>query len=400
MPGPLSREGMLKSVVAAATLLSILLEWYSRSCGFLLTSDSLQYLSAAQSFRASGTFLSPDGSHYSYWPPLFPILLNVLPDPIWSATALNLIGKVVIGWLVYQLSLFYLSDLRTRVAFATSVLLGLHLLLISVFIWSELVFVTLALALLHRYTKTQYRLFTGWHVALGFLLCLQRNAGLFWIAGLVVGWMLAGRFTARRLAHALGFFLVSTSGMWAWNIYNTWFRGSDFAFYQQPFFSALPGNLTLAGSTVAAIFLPVSNHPFFGLLFVAALITASGAMWKFRAHALAAPVCIALVFCLGFVAMGPLDRYEMDRYLCVVPVLLYLSLLRGFEIACSRLSLSKSLATLLLIALCSYPLARTLRNAQRWHERSCRPSASANPTTSHACCIDTPWGVCANPHKT
>ncbi len=385
MQGPLSRDGVLKLVVAGATVLALLVEGYSRYCGFLFTSDSFQYLSAAHSFRASGVFLSPDGSHYAHWPPLYPVLLNLFADPIWSANVIHLLCKLVLSWLVYRLSMVYLTDNRTRAIFALSVLLGVHLLLISVFIWSELVFVTLALAMLYHHTQKPDRLLTGWLLALGFLLCLQRNAGVFWIAGLATGWLLARGLSLPRATQAAAFFLICTSGMWAWNSYNTWFVPAAFAFYQHPFFSAVPGNFMRAGTQLAAAFFPAPPHALWGVLLAVLHLVALGVLWKFRTHALALPVWLAIVFCAGFVVLGPLDHYELDRYLCIVPLLLYLPLLRGFEMACTRYALPPRVVWLVLIVLTSYPLVRTAQNAHRWHQRSCLPAVGAAMPAPTAC---------------
>lgn len=371
MQWPPSREFWLKIVILLMTLLAIGAEVYARWCGFMLTSDSLQYLSAARSFRAAGVFLSPDGSHYAYWPPLYPLLINLFNDPVQSLIAINIACKLAIGWLVYLLGRRYLSRTATRVAFAAGVLFGLHLLLISVFVWSELVFVTLALALLYRLTCCPDRLFSGALLVLGFLLCLQRNAGVFWIAGICSSWLLGRGWSLRNVAEAGVFFLLSTSGMWAWNAGNTWLIDADFAFYDQPFLSALGGNSRIAGSSLAAAFVPASNHIFWAVIFWIFMAAGAWTAWKFRSSNLVAPVVLALVYCAGFVLMGPLDVYEADRYFCVVPMVVYLPLLRALEWLCGRYAIASRVLVVVLLACSVYPLVRMGRNAQRWHERSC-----------------------------
>jgi hypothetical protein len=422
MQGPPARENLIKLVTVVITLLAMVLEWYARKCGFLLTSDSLQYLSAARSFQASGTFLSPDGSHYSYWPPLFPVVLSWVGDPLQALAIINVVCKVVIGWLVYRLGQSYLTSTATRLAFVVVVMWGLHLLLISVFVWSELVFVTLALALLYLSTKPETPARDGALVALGFLLCLQRNAGLFWIAGLCAASLLEGavgfRDDLKNTKHVLAregrpkqtafwtrtwvlllgtrkdgyweiafpnlwrtalYFLLTTSGLWVWNAYNTWFIQSDFVFYQQPFLHALVGNSRIAGSSLAAAFVPASLHGFWGILF--ALLVAGGSVlvWQYRTDPIVRPLCLAIVYCLGFVVLGPLDPYEADRYFCIVPMLLALPLLRGWEWVCQRYAVAPRIAALVLAVALLYPVTRTLRNAHRWQERSCQEAR--NPGT-------------------
>ncbi len=45
-----------------------------------LSADSITYWSAAQSFRESLTLLKVDGSAYTNWPPLYPVLLSLFPS--------------------------------------------------------------------------------------------------------------------------------------------------------------------------------------------------------------------------------------------------------------------------------------------------------------------------------
>lgn len=376
MQGPLLNEFWMKILILLMTLLAIAIEMYSRWCGFMLTSDSLQYLSAAMSFRASRVFLSPDGSHYAYWPPLYPMLINLFNEPGQSLMLINLTCKLAIGWLVYELGRQYLTAVATRVAFAAGVLWGLHLLLISVFVWSELLFVMLALALVYQLTRRRQRLLTGTLITLGFFLCLQRNAGAFWIAGCSGSWLLSRGWTLRNAAEAAAFFVLCTSGMWAWNSYNTWFIEADFAFYDHPFLSALAANSRIAGSSIVAAFVPASNHVFWGVIF---WIFFGSGVWfirTYRSSKFVLPAGLVLVYSLCFVMMGPLDVYEADRYFCLVPIVLYLPLLRGYEWSCARYAISRRTAVLVLLVCSAYPVVRMGRNAVRWHERSCQTAST------------------------
>jgi hypothetical protein len=371
MQWPSARDFSLQVFTTGAMLLALLLEGYARKCGFLLTSDSLQYLSAAKSFGATGVFLSPDGSRYAYWPPLFPMLINLFDDPLQGVWMLHTGCKLAIGVLVYKISCYYLRDFATRATFIFAVLLGLHLLLISVFVWSELVFATLALALFLVSTCPTGRWRTSLLFVLGFLLCLQRNAGVFWIVGLCVASLVKEGVSIKSLRFNALFFLVATSGFWVWNGYNTWMISADFAFYQQTFLRALSGNAQIAGTSLAAAFVPATSHAFWGVLFALLFTLACVGVWRFRTHALAQPICLALVYCLGFIAMGPLDGYEADRYFFIIPWLLYLPVLRLVEVARTRFSVSTALVVVFLLVGSAYPISRTLRNAHRWHERSC-----------------------------
>src|SRR5690349_7325647 len=59
--------------LAAALLLALLL--YALLPGLARTADSRQYLAAAASFAESGRLLTTDGTPYTSWGPLYPVLL-------------------------------------------------------------------------------------------------------------------------------------------------------------------------------------------------------------------------------------------------------------------------------------------------------------------------------------
>ncbi|TDN37629.1 hypothetical protein A8B98_03660 [Hymenobacter sp. UV11] len=194
---------------------------YTTSMGLAGTSDSYHYLYAAHTLRQTGHLLMPDGSPYQAWPPLFPVVLALLGGAglVHWLNGLALLGAVAAWSAVgYQL-------LPGRRALALSLLLALGspALVVSKFIWSEPLFNLLwacyflaLLSWMRRGGRVLGLLATG----LGFLLPLQRIAGVFLLAGIGVGlaWPGAAKVGRpggwARLGHLVG----TGSGLLLWQV--------------------------------------------------------------------------------------------------------------------------------------------------------------------------------------
>jgi hypothetical protein len=373
---PTIKHPGLWTACTVVLFVSIALEFYARACGFLVTSDSLQYLSAANSFSESGNFLSPDGSYYSYWPPLFPVLLSCFKHPESALVWINLVCKIVLVVVLLQIANSLIQDSILKIIFLAASLVGVHIIMISVFIWSELTFMTLiflnAYCALHL---KRYRSCFYWLMLTGFLACLQRNAGLFWITGVSVWLLFDTSLPWRiRILQNAGCVLVCTSGLWAWNIYNTFFIPADFSFYRHDFFSYAIPNLGSTLITFGKMVIPLNGIAgiitgilFFIVLFLAVVKGESDRAIQFLG-------IVLLFYSLGFLIMpGHLDFFEMDRYFSVITPIVYLFLMLMVQKK-TRLAKAtlRALIYVIVFAWLCYPVTRTFRNVRAWHDRSCR----------------------------
>src|SRR6185369_9930359 len=153
-------------------------------------------------------------------------------------------------------------------------MLSVQIAMISVFVWSELVFMALLfLNTLCALKLKQNKSYFYWLLVTGFLACLQRNAGLFWISGVCLWLVLDSSVTLKRRIIESGIcFLICSSGLWAWNIYNTFLLPADFNFYQHRFFVDLFYNLKLTLSTFGKMIVPLNAITMtIGVLFFLAL---------------------------------------------------------------------------------------------------------------------------------
>lgn len=352
---------------------SIGLEVYGRACGFILTSDSLQYLSAAKSFSEHGKFLSPDGTYYTYWQPLFPVILSVTTKPLVLLGWLNIFNKLIMGIVLMSVANSFLKEFVYKIIFFIVSLCSVHTLMLSVFVWSDLLFMTFAYLNLYVALHLERKNYFYYLLITGFLMCIQRNAGLFWIGGICL-WMLQDKeiMLSKNLLRIAIFFLVSTSGLWAWNFYNTFFIPANFSFYKHSFFADIIYNTMLLIGTYTRMIVPL-NHWILQIIFfllIAGLIIYF--LIKNFSRSAYLMLCILLVYTAGYAAMVKLDMYEMDRYLSIVAPLVYLLFINVVEkFNQTEIKWIRYGLLVFILLWTVYPIARTIKNVQFWHERSC-----------------------------
>jgi hypothetical protein len=353
-------------------VLSIVLEWYGRYCGFILTSDSLQYLSAAKSFSESGKFLSPDGSSYAYWPPLFPVLLS-WGDPFIIVSSLHVVSKIIIATIMLYLAFLFFQKSLYRIVFLTASLLSVQYIMISVFLWTELLFMCLLFGNAFFALNLKKKKYFYWFLLTGFLLCLQRNAGLFWVSGVSV-WMMVDQENTflKNFLKATLYFLVSTSGFWAWNIYNTFFIPTDFNFYQHSFLNDWVYNVGLIAQTYVYLIIPLKHIPLSVMVFCTATLLVVYILRNSIDRKLLLFVITLATYTAGYSIMPTLDVYEMDRYFSVMTPLIFLMVLLATEkLSQYPITWMKPVMAILVVCWLAYPLARTVKNVRSWHDRSC-----------------------------
>ncbi|WP_046247296.1 hypothetical protein [Hymenobacter terrenus] len=207
--------------VVLAGLVQLALFAYATAPGLAGTGDSGYYLHAAQTFRATGHLLNPDGTAYRYWPPLYPVLLSGCGS---LAGIRVLHGGCLLGSLLLWSWLGQHLLLGRRAALLPWLLaLSTPWLLVSKFVWAEsaflLVFAAYA-ASLFQWLRTGRRLWWGVATAVGFLLPLQRTLGLFLLAGVGAGVLLGEwrRLPVRsRWLLTLHLVMSTVGGMlWQW----------------------------------------------------------------------------------------------------------------------------------------------------------------------------------------
>lgn len=330
----------LASVVLVLT--AVALQWYSHSGGLLTTYDSCAYLSAAESFKADFTFVSFDGQPYKYWPPLFPVVLSLFGG-VWYWFQLLLTAWI--GVLVVIQTRKIIEDPLLQLLCQASILVGVHLLLIGTFLWSELLFLVI---LIHFAMAVERKQFAT-AIILGFVLCLQRNAGLFFvIAAALWYWDMKKSFIL---------FILGSSGFFAWNIYTS-------APMENTYFQSIPHNVGMMSDAMIRSLAPLP-----GIVFIVVLIALA---FMLRSDPKTRLIGIMMVVYLaGMCSLPQLDVFENDRFASVVIPFFMIVVFRAIEIAASKQT-STARKVLIIAVACwlAYPAARSLKNAPQWHKLS------------------------------
>ncbi|HEY8936312.1 MAG TPA: hypothetical protein VIM65_13860 [Cyclobacteriaceae bacterium] len=370
-----NRDLILFCVLIIGLSVSVLIEWWVRDCGFIMTPDSDNYISASRSFRESGIFLSPDGSRYSNWPPLFPVILSLFNDPAFVMIWITLFCKIIIGCLVLYLANHFLHHTFYKIIFLLATFLSVHFLLISVFLWSEILFMTLLLIYTY-FAFNHYKKPTLYYYLLlltGFLLCLQRNAGLFWVTATALWFVINERtpLLQRLIKNGL-LVLVSASGLIFWHFYNVFMIEHASPFHKRPFFSGVFLNIEMISSCLGKSFFPSAGIWSVLLGLVIALILALYGVKYFRAdNSITLLVLGIIIYTLGFLPIPRLDIHDMERYFAVVlPVFLLFPLI-ALENVSERFPHRAILIRICLIIWSVYPVSRMVKNAMQWHNASC-----------------------------
>lgn len=350
---------------------SLLNQFIVTRCGLLLTHDSREYLSAASSFANEGVLLGSDGSPYVFWPPLLPIILSFFSEPQSAMVWIHLGLSALVGVLIARLASQHLSDFRFKVGFVTVWMLGVHQLLISVFLWSELLFVVVLLSFVEQVIRSdKSNIATLLSFALGTLLCLQRNAGLFIVPAAALWIIIKGNFSLKAFAQASIVFLSTIGGLW-WNASNMYGTVPG-AVSNLEYFSALGHNTTVVTDGISAAIVPLTilSIPIAIAIVCSPVVLILSAQWRPNNYVLMALICC--FYLVGMAILFRLDHGDADRYAAVI---LPFFLLACFKVVENFHQKANNAVRMIILAgmICwiIYPLLRTAKNAIQWREVSC-----------------------------
>jgi hypothetical protein len=371
------RINIPKSYAALAiALMALCLHYYTYGNGLLLTDDSRHYLAAANSFGNHFSLIDNDGHYFLFWPPLFPVLLSffnsIHPIFIW----IHLILLITAAYFLYRLVSRCIQRPVFFILCYIHILLGVHLLLISTFLWSELLFLCLLLVFVDQVMisdRTKYALYFA--MLTGFLMCLQRNAGFFIVLGASVWMFMYEKNAYTRWIKPIGFAMVICSGWFIWNIFVWYFIPHEHFVLSIDLFKNIAGNINTFSVALVGLLIPISQYTFYLLLIIAFTI-----LYLYIRFVKSNPsiqlisiIVIIYLFLLYLVltvniAGFPVDFGEADRFIAVIVPLLSILFFKVLEEIYARLPRKFGVALLLLVSLWMlYPISRTIKNARQWH---------------------------------
>lgn len=367
---------------AIKNLLSSWIFWFIISAGYycylmvnglFLSDDSFNYLSAADSFRQGMGFLCHDDTFYTWWPPLFPIIISAMGT--YTQVLLPTLHLMVLAWILYLSSRIVKNTIQNtflKITLMFLLSLGVQTGIMVVFLWSELIFYYLLLQLLmcfQKYLQEKSNRHLIFSILAGNLLLLQRYAGVFVLLSLIIflffwekeNWMF-------RLRTVL-WISLSFTGFAIWRWYLWMYIPSEYQVSElltaEGFFKAIYWHLSNLGYALLPFSRPGTASLLVGLLIFSYLVhiflkKSTPTLLRISAMVIN---CYLLFFCL----LNPQDFGEFDRYQAPVMGLVWIIIWYGLDKLKGR-----KISSMVMIGLSlwlGYPLARVWNNFNYWKER-------------------------------
>jgi len=213
-------------VLCLIALIGIVIALYSNSTlGVGISPDSVDYISTGENLLAGHGFVKFDGEPFVLWPPLFPSLLA-----IFGAFGLNLLvaarfmNALAFGAIIILSGLVYfrlVKSIGLALIGALIVLVSLPLLEVTIFAWTEPIFVVLELLAIHQvlsFLEHPRRGHLIWTLVFASLCCLTRYIGVavVLVCAAIIFDLFTPRERGRRLLASAGYVFMALLPVMAW----------------------------------------------------------------------------------------------------------------------------------------------------------------------------------------
>jgi 4-amino-4-deoxy-L-arabinose transferase-like glycosyltransferase len=360
-------------------LIAFSLHIFSTYGGLIWSSDSFHYWAASRSFRSDRLFEAFDGGAYTFWPPLYPIILSFFSEKSYHVFhALCFLSSFLFIYLLFKKNTHKKLALLSLAIFTISV----YPYLISSFLWSETIFILLLYSGLYFYEqwhsdKNKNTLLLISAVLLS-LMCLQRNAGIFVIAGLSLFYLITflkekkwGIFIRMACIHIL---IVTPNILW--NIYQKIYFTEDYNISNGHYIIEFFANFETFSLELIRFFIPYSENSSFILTLILGIIIFTTILFQNRKSLY---FYVLSTYVLLFLLLPKFEFSETGRFLApLLPIIiLQLVLLCQRIFTQSRSRKIKILISVILALFIFYNTARTIKNTMQWNYRSIHHPKSA-----------------------
>lgn len=368
---------LLLSVIVAVQALIFL---YTTWCGIAAEFDSLHYFSAAKSFAENGALKNPDGTVYTVWPPLYPLMLSLCGAkyiPAWTKffQCICYCANTVI---LYKISFYLFEKKYTRIVFLLFTCFSTTLLVVHRFAWTEGLFILLLSLSFLCFYKSDYKISAYFFlsVIINNLLCMQRLAGIFFIIGfsICLFFLSEKKISFRSLMESGLYFSLSSISMVIWNYRNS-FIEQEPSYLSNIGLSSYTHGIFFYAKGFTSWFMPAmfSNtliEVVFSAAFVLYLLLI---LWQsHEKNLLKALAIIILVYMAIMIGINKDITEDFERYLSpvLIPVMIIVCTLGEKMIKTGSVKFAMLVKVLLLVSL-SYACMRTIRNVHFGHAASC-----------------------------
>jgi hypothetical protein len=355
------------------TALAVILYYRLIGDGLFLTDDSLNYLAASISFRKELNFMGEDGSFYTYWPPLYPMILALLGrNTIILLPFLHIFCFIVLSYLYFLIIKKHIINHTLGHILFVVLIFSVNTSIQVIFLWSELFFILLMLGYLKSlitYIDHRKGKFLILSIFLGNLMILQRHAGVFILGGSFIFLLVHVQLSVKEklttilsLSCCLILFII-------WRIYLYLYIPPEYESIKQINLSGLWKSIFWMVSNLGYNMIPMSRPVYesflLGLFIVGTLVITS--LQKKSSNFMKLASCIALSYIILFSMLSPDVFEQFDRYQSPIFPLILFALCYQLD----RLRKTKYFFTVLLICLLwtLYPIARLYKNLGYWQKR-------------------------------
>lgn len=360
-------------------IVGVVLQLYSTQCAPGITYDSNQYLASAKSFAHNQTLLHADGTPHVDHVPLYSLILSFLGENRlqWS----KYLNTLCLGAILLMFAYLCRQTLAKTVNYRLCILslaLATPLQLIHHFVWSEPLFVVLLagiLVFLYKYQQQPHPAHYWAITGLSFILCLQRNPGIFLVAGVALSlWV----FTQAGFGRVLLYGCLGVSGWVGWTIVGMQLTQSGLHPAAYNIFGNIlvKQNLDHYLNAISAWFVPLAIPLLIrGSAFIVGVLLIA---WWMRKYNLRLDkftkilLTIAATYIVFLQLTERISFHETERYAAVVFPLLWLVFFQVYDTLSEYIALNHQwLLTALMVVWLSYPTLRTAKNIHLWQTRTC-----------------------------
>lgn len=338
-----------------------------------MTLDSRYYLAAAESWAASRTLTDFSGNVYANWPPLYPWLLSLgAPDILSFAFGLHAVALLA-GIFFFSRCLPDDTPPQIHIPAVLSWALYAPLLACGIHLWSEAVFMALLLAAFIAFCrKDKQTLFRYLYPIAANLMCMQRHAGIFFVAAWTLGDLFSAPTDRRKVLTTLAEGAICSAAFAAWQARNFFLAENIHDFRQNMALVSLAESVQFSLSAMSTWLLPLPIP--LPVRLTVFLATAAGLIFlgfreKGRQRIFLALSLSFACYLFGTWSLRMNIASENDRY--------FLPLFPFFLLLIVNVLRARAKIVIPLLAwICIYQTARGLSNTHRWYRARAAVEAS------------------------
>ncbi|MDN5214369.1 hypothetical protein QQ020_19980 [Fulvivirgaceae bacterium BMA12] len=367
-------------IIVLALFAASALYFYANINGLGLTNDSLRYLNQSIAFAENHSLSEIGFRNVFPFQSLEIVLLSFLGDH--SLTVMKYLHVFLLGGTIFIhliIAFEILSTAKMRIAYAVTLTFSTPLLMVHSFLWTEPLFILLTSFqwyLLWRFFQHKNLKILLLILLISILYCWQRKAGMLFSLGLVLALVRYFSFSGRQIliifASLLMLILV---------LYGT--IGTVNLIGERPVLSSIPLNFKNYFGALSGWILPLPLNLWLRIgVLIVAIICISYWLWKtiptmpepLKAYLSSILIIVLTYFVIRHFYHRP-HSDEADRFLApLYPGVFFLIIFVMEQIILKTdHHIRKLVFSVMLILWLAYPVARTFKNAELWHNRTKNP---------------------------